>query len=421
MKTLHTKTMRTAFTTAAILGAFVVTLATATIQPAFAAETNDLATKKKALSEVSSRVSQLRNAVATKQRDIKTLNDQMQVIDQRVELIQLQLQETQEKIDLNAGEIARTEEEIAKKQDEMDAQKAVMDSVVRKIYMEKDINMVSIVVESKNFSQLVEKTEYLARIRSQLKETVEKLAKLKDELEGEKLALEEKQKELEQLKLNKQAEENGLEDQKYAKAKIMEQTRGEEETFKAQLASARAEEQAASAEVIRLVQEAARRTRSEGVEGRPGRPQVVNSGGFGYPLPGENRIGVTGGDFMDPAYGMGFPHTGVDLRAGQGTTVFSAGAGVVVAAFDSGGPGLSYIAVDHGNGLITKYLHMSAIYVNQGDVVNAGDPIGLSGGSPGSRGAGLFTTGAHLHFEINDYKGTPINPHNYLNILPPLF
>ncbi len=392
--------------------------------PAFADEIDDqLAAKKDSLKQMGQEINQLRNTIAQKQKEIGSLNGQLSIIDSRVNLIQLQIRSTQMDIEKTTMEVDKTEKEIKEKADEISKQKELMGNVIREIYIDKgSSNLVSIVVESKNFSELVEKTEYLSRIRTKLKETVDKLNVLKAELEQRKADLETKVESLGQLKSDKEVEEAGLEDQKYAKARIIETTHGQESAFKALLAQAQAEEQAITNEVVRLVQEQARRRRDQGVVGREGRAgDIVMEGSFTYPLAGSNRISITGGDFMDPAYGMGFNHTGIDLAARQGTPIYSVGAGVIVVARDSGNAGLSYIAIDHGNGLVTKYLHMSAIYVTQGDVVNAGEVIGLSGGSPGTRGAGIFTTGAHLHFEINDYNGTPINPHKYLSFLPPLF
>ncbi|MBI2447932.1 peptidoglycan DD-metalloendopeptidase family protein [Candidatus Microgenomates bacterium] len=377
--------------------------------------------KKKQADQVNQQIKNLQNSLAQKQKEIKSLGDQLNVIDSRIELIQLQLQANQRDIEQTSADIARTENEIKDKEEEIARQKETMERVIRKIYMDKGVNAVSIIVESQSFSELVEKTEYLARIRAKLKDTVDRLKVLKAELETKKEQLDEKMKGLETLRHDNQLEESALEDQKYTKAKIVEMTRGQESEFKSRLSAAQAEEAAANREIVRLVQEQARRNRASGVEGRPGRDQVVNTGGFGYPLAGPNRISITGGDFMDASYGLGFPHTGIDLAASQGTTIYAAGSGAVIVAHDSGNAGLSYIAIDHGNGLITKYLHVSAIFVQAGDIVNIGDPIGQSGGSPGTRGAGIFTTGAHLHFEINDYQGRAVNPHNYLSFLPPLF
>ncbi len=405
-----------------MLSLFFLSLVLFNVQTVSADEVdNELLKKRNELNQIESQVKELRDYITAKQQEIISLNNQLTITDSRIELIQLQLKATQIDIEKTAAEIEKTETEIVEKEAEIDKQKELIGKVIRKIYMEKDTNIVSIIVESKTFSELVEKTEYLARVRAQLKDTLDKLKVLKIELEQEKEDLEIKMEELEELRQEKELEESGLEEQKYTKIKLIENTQGQEAEFQSRLAQAQAEEQAVTAEIVRLVQEQARRQRQSGVEGRAGRGDIVMVGGFTYPLAGANRISVIGGDYMDPAYGMGFPHRGIDLAASQGTPIYSAGAGVVVAAHDSGNAGLSYIAIDHGNGLITKYLHMSAIYVLPGDVVNAGDVIGLSGGTPGTRGAGLFTTGPHLHFEINDYQGNPINPHNYLSFLPPLY
>lgn len=96
---------------------------------------------------------------------------------------------------------------------------------------------------------------------------------------------------------------------------------------------------------------------------------------------------------------FGMQHNAIDIRAGQGTPVRSVEDGVVYKAIDNG-YGYSYIMIAHYGGYMTLYGHISNILVSEGDVVSEGDIIGLSGGIPGTKGAGVYTTGAHLHFEI---------------------
>jgi murein DD-endopeptidase MepM/ murein hydrolase activator NlpD len=63
---------------------------------------------------------------------------------------------------------------------------------------------------------------------------------------------------------------------------------------------------------------------------------------------------------------------------------------------------------------MTLYGHMYDIFVEEGEPVSRGDIIGLSGGAPGTRGAGYLTTGAHLHFEtLKD--GVNVDPMPYLD------
>jgi murein DD-endopeptidase MepM/ murein hydrolase activator NlpD len=85
-------------------------------------------------------------------------------------------------------------------------------------------------------------------------------------------------------------------------------------------------------------------------------------------------------------------HTGVDFRAETGTPARAAGAGRVLAAEYSGGYG-NMVDIDHGNGVVTRYGHLTAFVVAPGERVQAGQTIGLTGSTGRS-------TGPHLHYEI---------------------
>ena len=85
-------------------------------------------------------------------------------------------------------------------------------------------------------------------------------------------------------------------------------------------------------------------------------------------------------------------HNGIDLRAPQGTRIFAAAAGTVIASGVSGGFG-KRVVIDHGDGWFTLYAHMSKLRVDEGEEVAAGKGIGKVGTT------GL-STGPHLHFEV---------------------
>ena len=96
-------------------------------------------------------------------------------------------------------------------------------------------------------------------------------------------------------------------------------------------------------------------------------------------------------------------HNGIDISAPEGTTVWAADNGVVTMA--QGGWNYGYgnvVQIDHGNGFVTIYAHLSAISVGQCQSISAGAPIGAAGNTGNSQGA-------HLHFEIRQ-SGSPINP-----------
>ena len=104
--------------------------------------------------------------------------------------------------------------------------------------------------------------------------------------------------------------------------------------------------------------------------------------------------------FQDPEYKQyfGMEHNAIDIPALQGTPVVAADDGVVEEVVDNG-LGYNFITVRHA-GYVTLSGHLSEVHVQKGQQVLRGDPIGLSGGMPGTAGAGNLSTGPHLHFEL---------------------
>ncbi len=100
-------------------------------------------------------------------------------------------------------------------------------------------------------------------------------------------------------------------------------------------------------------------------------------------------------------------HPAVDIGAFIGAPVKAADSGYVIAA--SGGWNDGYgnmVLIDHGNGFVSLYSHLSSIFVRQGESVGMGQQVGAVGNTGNS-------TGPHLHFEIR-YQGIPRNPFGYL-------
>lgn len=113
---------------------------------------------------------------------------------------------------------------------------------------------------------------------------------------------------------------------------------------------------------------------------------------------------------VHPITGVYKLHEGADMGAPMGTPIVSAGSGTVI---HSGGGGTRggwagiYVEIDHGNGIHTIYAHMSATAgLEVGQTVTAGVKVG----EVGSTG---YSTGAHLHFQV-EKKGKPINPMEFL-------
>lgn len=125
---------------------------------------------------------------------------------------------------------------------------------------------------------------------------------------------------------------------------------------------------------------------------------IASRGFFGWPAPNHYLSGYNFGETG---------HRGVDIAATEGTPIYAADNGVVTMASYGWNYGYgNVIQIDHGNGFVTLYGHLSRVDVNVCDTVTAGQVIGAAGNTGNS-------FGAHLHFEVRS-GGVAINPWNVL-------
>jgi murein DD-endopeptidase MepM/ murein hydrolase activator NlpD len=128
-----------------------------------------------------------------------------------------------------------------------------------------------------------------------------------------------------------------------------------------------------------------------------------------WPVVGNLRSGV--GVRSNPFGGSSLEyHKGQDISAPTGTPVYATADGVVVIARWVRGYG-NGIYIDHGNGISTRYGHLSRIDVTEGQIVKRGEHLGLVGSTGRS-------TGPHLHYEVR-INGQPTSPLPYLPSLAP--
>jgi murein DD-endopeptidase MepM/ murein hydrolase activator NlpD len=145
-------------------------------------------------------------------------------------------------------------------------------------------------------------------------------------------------------------------------------------------------------EALQAAQEAGRRARLAAEKARPR---------FILPISGYRLTAGFG------EYGLwSHAHTGQDFACPIGTPVHALGDGTIIFAAYDGAYG-NKIAIQHADGLVTWYAHLSAYRVKVGDKVVAGQLIGLVGDTGN-------TTGPHLHLEIRPHKDDPIDPMPWL-------
>jgi murein DD-endopeptidase MepM/ murein hydrolase activator NlpD len=119
----------------------------------------------------------------------------------------------------------------------------------------------------------------------------------------------------------------------------------------------------------------------------------------------EGNLGSAFGWRIDPFNGHSALHTGLDFQADTGTPILAAAGGVVVTQEYHPAYG-NMVEIDHGNDLITRYAHASAVFAKKGDLIKRGQKIAEVGTTGRS-------TGAHLHFEVL-VQGIPQDPQKFL-------
>ncbi len=135
-------------------------------------------------------------------------------------------------------------------------------------------------------------------------------------------------------------------------------------------------------------------------------PQVKGSVPSLYPVEMQYARKSSGfGRRGAPVKGASTNHKGVDLAAPIGTPIYVTGDGVVTRAGWASGYG-KVVYVDHGNGIETRYAHMSGFATEAGTVVRKGDLIGYVGSTGRS-------SGPHLHYEVR-VDGVAHNPNSFM-------
>lgn len=283
------------------------------------------------------------------------------------------------------------------------------------IYRQGAPSLLDVMFSSQDFTELVSNWDAMQRISEQDARLVQESKDVKAEAEAardeyarqEKIAAEELAKskaakeEVEAAQASLQAEYDNMSADIAALHSEIEQTRmSAEEARKKEEEAKRAAEQA----LQNSSANAGGGASQSGGTGSTSNTPSISVGGWVNPAPGKY---VTSG--FGYRASIGDFHQGVDLSSSY-EPVYAMAAGRVTTSgwFGSGGQA---VTIDHGGGIVSWYLHNSQLLVSVGQQVSAGQEISISGSTG-------FSTGPHLHFQINvgcsnGVSGTAVNPAAY--------
>ncbi|MGH2957920.1 MAG: murein hydrolase activator EnvC family protein [Solirubrobacterales bacterium] len=314
----------------------------------------------------------------------------------QLERLEVEVAELRNREAAVAAELAQKEAELDQAQARLQALReklrkaiALLEQRLVAIYKSSEPDVLTVILQSHGFDDLLERTEYLQRLQDQDDSIISNVRELRDQM---------------RITVNQvKAARDAIAERK----RELERTRAKLERRTAELAAARKRKRATLGEVRQqkqqlegdlseISEQIQEQLATLGGGALPAGPIRAGAGGFIWPVNGS----VTSG------FGMrwGRMHEGVDISVPSGTPIRAAKSGSIVLASAYGGYG-NYTCVSHGGGLSTCYAHQSRFARTSGSV-SQGSILGYVGCTG-------HCFGDHLHFEVR-INGQAVDPLGYL-------
>ncbi|MBF8280574.1 MAG: peptidase M23B [Candidatus Magasanikbacteria bacterium] len=360
--------------------------------------------KKAKIKDIEKDIAAYNKNIQVKQTEQLSLANQISIIDNRLEKIKLDVQATEAETDVLKLEIKGLDSQITAAQSRLTASQKKLSALLRQVSMRDRTSYVEILLTRPTFSDFFNDLRSVQDLSVDIGDLTRSVRLVKENLESQRKAKGERTQKLLELKKVLEGQHSKVDEQRETKSRLIADTRNSELKFHKLVSNLRVVYQQTEAEISDI--EKTIRKKLESVDKFKNLGEAI----FTWPVPSR----VINATFHDPDYPYRsfFEHSGIDIRAGQGTAIQAAAPGYIARARDAG-MGYSYVMIVHTGGYATVYGHVSRLLVKEDQFVGRGDVIALSGGRPGTSGAGPFATGPHLHFEVR-LNGIPLNPLDFL-------
>ena len=444
------KTLRNKIIKIALIATMAVSVTVAPIMHTYLTPTVSAASSLDELQEKQNEIEQQKEETNAKLESLKADQAQQQeyknALDEQLANVKQEKYVIQERINVLDAQITEKQAAIEDKQKEIDANFEQLGQRLNAIYLAGETTTLEILLHSSNATELMDNMEVVQSITEHDKKLIEDLQKAISEIKDEKAEIEANRDEVANAKVEldqKQEEINALVEESN---RVLEELNANIEQENEHLHALDEQSAEAAAAVDKwfedyYAQQAQQAQQNQNNNSGSGSGNSGNSGGSsnsggsgnggsnngGNSSGGGTNIsgGISSSGWMWPAPGThgltsgfsdGRNHGAWDIASAggcSGNPIVAARAGkVVYVNTDSWGGGYGTCAyVDHGDGFITIYAHMSSRVVSVGQYVNQGDLLGFIGNTGNS-------FGAHLHFEIR-LNGTRVDPYNYYKDMYP--
>ena len=378
-----------------------------------------------------SKVDMMEEAVAglnSEKKELQVVKNELsatvEALDAQLTNVQEVLVELGEDIDRKTKQVENIKNRLREAEANQDEQYASMKQRIKFMYEKGDTAYITMVFGAQNLTDMLNKAEYIEEVSAydrqllnEYTETKYRVINLKDKLEVEQASLLETQEqaEIQEYQMSMLIDQKNGEIEKYESE--INTKEGAIKEYEAMIASQNATIAALEASILQAEREAdalQKELEESGLSdndidssssSKPVTTQQVFSGPFCMPAPSYTRVSDDYGNRIHPILGVKQFHNGIDFAAPGGSPILAAQSGTVIAAAYSSTMG-NYIMINHGGGVITIYMHASALYVSAGQTVTKGQKIAAVGRTGRS-------TGNHLHFSVR-VNGSYVSPWSYL-------
>lgn len=320
-------------------------------------------------------------------RELAVLKRTLQRIDRRIVDLQKDEREQEKKID-------RQQEDIAAGRRSISAVERRLKKRLLVLYKEGEIGPLRILFSADSPTELVQQYQYLTRVLTFDKELLSEYRSVVHKQQQQLANLEKLRLQKRQLLANEQGQRDDAAEAKRLQAQLLKKVRGDKRRLSRELAELEEKASRLQGLVSRLQQEPAAASVPGATSFAAGKGKLV------WPVDGSVLIGF--GTQKDAALGTIYESNGIEISAAQGSAVRAVADGRVVFADWFKGYG-NLLIISHAGGYHTLYAQTARLDKRVGDLVKAGEVIGVSGLS-GREG---------IYFEIR-HNGSPVDPMDWL-------
>ncbi|MDP2837737.1 MAG: peptidoglycan DD-metalloendopeptidase family protein [Candidatus Moranbacteria bacterium] len=342
---------------------------------------------KDTLDAINAKIKAYKQIIDLKQRQGATLGEQIEGLQAQTDKLELEIDTTTKKIRDLEEQVQTLSVRVAEKSILINRQKKILSELMRVYYADYSSDNAPMFLTGAESLLYFQSENWAVDVSGKTSDLLDSVKTLRDGLAQEQQSLSNKKTEVDALYQYLDERNKNLEIAKKSKAALLAKTRAEATKYSSLVDDLQKQREDIENEIENLES-------GKSTEGLPSGKRGL----LDYPV---KKVSVTQGygktSFSKKAYASG-KHNGIDYGGAYGSAILAAADGKVIGTGNLGKYAYGrWIAIDHGNGIVTLYGHLSSAGVSVGEKVERGEQIGKMGSTG-------YSTGTHVHFTIYSAK-----------------